>query len=68
MTKKQYNSSIEWLLDRIDEHLASRPSVTPECFGWRSIRDTKLVGRLRAGGDLTTRKMDRVIQYLRNPD
>ena len=68
MTKKQYSSSIEWLLAQIDSYLSENQDVTPECFGWRAMRDTKLVDRLRNGGDITTRKMDKVIRYLANPN
>ena len=40
------------------------PRVTAEAFGWAAIKDSKLVKRLRDGGDVTTGKLDAVIKYL----
>lgn len=52
------------LLQMIETYLAANPKVTPEAFGWAAIKDSKLVERLRGGGDITTGKLDAVIQYL----
>lgn len=67
MTNKKYSSSIEWLRDQVEEFLINNPEITAECFGWWAVQDTKLVGRLREGADVTTRKMDRIIAFLANP-
>jgi hypothetical protein len=61
-------SSIQWLLGKIEEFLKNNPTISPEGFGWACSRDTSLVERLRAGGDVTTRKMDVIIAYLANPN
>lgn len=67
MTKKQYTSSIEWLRDQVEEFLKNNPNITAECLGWWAVQDTKLVGRLREGADVTTRKMDKIIAFLADP-
>lgn len=66
--KKKYATTQEWLLDQIEQHLARNTHLTPESLGWRAIRDSSLVDRLRAGGDVTTRKMDKIIAYIANPN
>lgn len=66
--EKKFATTREWLIYRIDEFLENNPHITAECFGWRAIQDTKLVGRLRAGSDVTTRKLDRIIAYMGNPN
>lgn len=68
MTTAKHSSSIEWLLADIEKFLVNNPSVTAECLGWWTVRDTKLVDRLRGGGDVTTRKMDKIIAFLHNPE
>lgn len=68
MTDKKYNSSREWLHAQVEDFLAKRPDITPAGFGWRAVKDTRLVERLRAGNDVTTGTMDAVIKYLANPN
>lgn len=67
---KKFSSSIEWLLDQIEQFLKANASagLTAEGFGWKAIGDPSLVKRLRQGGDVTTRKMDKIIRYLENPN
>jgi hypothetical protein len=67
MTGQKYSSSAQWLLHQVESYLAENPDVTAEGFGWRAIKDPRLVSRLRTGGDITTGKMDQVIRYLANP-
>lgn len=57
-------ASIEIMLEQIEGYLRASPTVTPESFGWKAIGDTSLVSRLRAGGDVTTRKFEKIAQYL----
>lgn len=33
-------------------------------FGWKTIKDNSLVARLKAGGDVTTAKMDAILRYI----
>lgn len=54
------------LLSKIDEYLGKNPGMTEEGFGWVTIKDTRLVPRLRAGGDLSTRKLDAVLIFFHN--
>jgi hypothetical protein len=51
-------------LAAIERFLKQNPDITPEHFGWLTIGDTSLVPRLREGGDVTTRKLDLVTEYL----
>lgn len=62
--QKKAKSTRAALLDMIEAYLAANPAVTPEAFGWSAIKDTRLVGRLREGGDCTTAKLDAIIRYL----
>lgn len=66
-TKPQFTSSVEYLLDQLEQFLTNNPDISPECLGWWATRDTSLVKRLRDGGDVMTRKMDRIIAWLANP-
>lgn len=66
--EKKPASTIEWLRTRVEEFLVKNPHITDECFGWRAVKDTKLVGRLRGGRDVTTRKLDRIIAYMAEPN
>ena len=61
----QYKSTKEAILAKINEFLEKHPEVTPQGFGLESTRDTSLVLRLQAGGDITTRKLDMILYYLR---
>jgi hypothetical protein len=33
-------------------------------FGWKVIGDVKLIDRLRTGGDITTRKLDKILKHI----
>lgn len=63
----QFTSTLEALCYHIDKFLAANPHVSEESFGWFSIKEPGLVKRLRNGRDITTRKLDAVIAYMRNP-
>lgn len=60
-------STREWLLLQVEAYLVKNPAVDAESFGWRSVRDSSLVSRLREGKDVTTRKLDALIAYMANP-
>ncbi len=66
--EKKPSSTREWLLQQVEAHLARNPGLDPESFGWRSVKDSSLVDRLRAGKDVTTRKLDALIAYMANPN
>lgn len=53
-------------LAAIERFLKQNPGITAEHFGWLTIGDTSLVPRLREGGDVTTRKLDLVTEFLLN--
>jgi hypothetical protein len=53
-------------LAAIERFLKQNPGITHEHFGWLTIGDTTLVTRLRDGGDVTTRKLDLVTEFLLN--
>lgn len=36
-------------------------------FGWQSIKDCSLVGRLRDGRDIRISSMERILAFLQNP-
>lgn len=61
-------STREWLLLQVEAFLKNNPHIDPESFGWRSVKDSSLVDRLRAGKDVTTRKLDMLIAYMANPN
>jgi hypothetical protein len=67
-TEEKYASSTtKKLVSVIDAFLKKNATVTEEHFGWMTIRDTKLVSRLRGGGDITTRKLDIILRFLAKP-
>jgi hypothetical protein len=68
MKEKKYSSTREWLLAKVEEFLVNNPHLDPESFGWKSVRDTSIVSRLRVGKDVTTRKLDMLIAYMANPN
>lgn len=53
------------LLSEIDAFLARHPEIAPSTFGRKAVNDGKLIDRLRSGGDITTRRADRVRQFIR---
>lgn len=61
---KKPKSTVEWLLQQIDDYRAKNPSMSEATFGWNAIGSTGLVPRLRAGGDVTTRKFDAIVRYM----
>jgi hypothetical protein len=64
-TEPKFRTTREWLIYQIDLWLAAHPGKSEETFGWLAINDTRLVGRLRDGGDITTRKLDAIIRFLK---
>lgn len=65
--ERQFESTIEQLLFNIEAFLDANPHISEESFGWFSIRQPELLKRLRDGGDVSTRNLDRLIAYMRNP-
>ncbi len=60
-------TTIESLLDHIDQFLEANPHITEESFGWFSCKQSNLLERLRDGGDITTRRLDSIIAFMANP-
>lgn len=54
------------LLSEIDAFLARHPEIAPSTFGRKAVNDGKLIDRLRAGGDLTTRRAAKVRDFIRS--
>lgn len=65
---KKYTSTREWLLDQIETHLKRNPHLSAPVFGFQAVKDWGVVERLRAGGDVSTRKLDAFIAYMANPN
>lgn len=61
--QKPPSSTREALLQKIEDYLARNPGMSAEGFGWATIKDTRLVGRLRDDGDISTRKLDAILLY-----
>lgn len=53
----------ENLIDEIERFLA-QTGMEPTMFGHRVNREWRLVDRLRAGGDVTTRTADKIRTYI----
>lgn len=61
-------TTIEWLLGEIDRFLTINAMENDGCvFGWYVMRDRSLVSRLREGGDVTTRKLEAILEFMQNP-
>lgn len=56
------------LLQEIDAYLASLKGsstrLSETTFGRKAVNDTKLVARLRAGGDLTLKKAQQIREFM----
>jgi len=63
-TKHIYPTTLDWLKAKIDEFLVTKPEMTERSFGWLTIKEAGLVDRLHAGGDITTKKLDRIIAFM----
>lgn len=50
------------------EAFLSSCSLTETTFGKQAVNDGKLIGRLRAGGDITLRTADRLRDWMREYD
>jgi len=68
MTEEKFIPTRKKCLIFIERYLKANKNITAENFGWIVLKDASLVSRLRAGGDITTRKYDDIIQYLMNPN
>lgn len=62
-----YQWTIDRLLADLEAFLKANPHISEEQVGWFSIRQPNLLKRLRGGGDITTRKLDLVLAWLRSP-
>lgn len=58
-------STREMLLDALNKALEANPSLTKAGLGHQAIGDTNLFRRLENGGDITTRKLDAIMAFLR---
>ena len=58
-------SERERLLKEIEEFIIKH-DIPASIFGREAINDTALVGRLRAGGDVQSRTIDRVRKFMRD--
>lgn len=65
--RPQFDNTIDALLYDIERFLEANPHISEESFGWFSIKQSNLLERLRSGGDITTRKLDAIIAYMRAP-
>lgn len=64
----QPKTTREMLILNIDLWLAKHPDIDAESFGWKAVADSSAVGRLKAGGDITTRKLDTILAFMhKNP-
>lgn len=52
------------LLAAVNEYLELHPEMTAESFGWYAVQDSSIVARLRKGGDVTTRKLDKILAFI----
>ncbi len=64
--KNTHKTIRDWLLAEVEKFLSEFPDIDPESFGWHAIKDCTLVGRLRGGGDVTTKKLDMILQFIFN--
>ena len=55
------------LLHEIETFLAAH-RLADTTFGLKAVNDGKLVDRLRAGGDVTTRKAERIRRFMAEHD
>ena len=59
-----YVSSRQKLLSIVEGFLAQHPEISDTQFGYKAVADTRTVGRLRDGGDITTAKMDAILAFI----
>lgn len=67
--KESYLSDtmIDWLLGNIERFLDANPGISDEGFGWFACKDSSVLGRLRLGGDIRTKKVERILAFLKFP-
>lgn len=58
-------TNIAPILEQIDRYL-EKTGMRPTTFGLKAINDPHLVGRLRAGGDVTTRTAERLRDFMKS--
>lgn len=66
MTEKKQKTTRSAILAVIEKYLLTH-AMEAEAFGWAAAKDSKLVSRLRKGGDITTRKLDDILRFTMNP-
>lgn len=59
-------SSTSAILTRIETY-CSVAGIAETTFGKRTVNDGKFVGRLRSGGSMTLRTLDRIEAFLSSP-
>lgn len=65
-----FDSTGDWLLHNITEFLDANTHlkwVDGEAFGWMACGDSSVCERLRLGGSITIKKMDKIIEFLKDP-
>ncbi len=59
--------TIHCLLADLERFLEANPHIAESQLGWFSIKQPNLMERLRKGGDITTRQLDRLLDWMANP-
>lgn len=65
--KPEFKTTIAALLYHVEQFLEANPHIDEGSFGWFSCKQSNLLERLRGGGDITTRQLDRILAYMQNP-
>jgi len=65
--KKIQSKMVKWLIMAIDTFQSYNTGLSDETLGWKSIGDSSVVGRLRSGGDVTTKKYEDLRDFLVSP-
>jgi len=72
MTETKQKTTVDYILETSEEFIkvnqAKYPKLTEARFGWLVLKDSNLLPRLRRGGDITTRKLDAFVKFIKNPN
>lgn len=60
------NTTLEAVLERVEDFLQQHPDISESTFGRMAIGNNLIVSRLRAGKDITTKKLDRLLTFMAN--
>lgn len=61
------SKSVARLVAAIDNFKEYNSGLTDEGLGWKAIQDSTVVTRLRNGGDVTTYKYEKLLEFLVAP-